>query len=61
MELLRHKKFEDILSTDEYASDKVCEFVNSNPYIQIMAINTNYKDSREIVDLYYKLDDEAPE
>lgn len=61
MEFLKHKKFEDILSTDEYASDKVCEFVNNNPYIQIVAINTARLNNTSVVDLYYKIDDETTE
>lgn len=61
MELLKHKQFIDKFDQNEYASDMVCDFVNKNPYVQIVAINTTRINDLSVVDLYYKIDDEVTE
>lgn len=61
MELLKHKQFIDKLDQSKFASDEVCDFVNKNPYIQIVAINTVRVGNASVVDLYYKIDDEVTE
>lgn len=61
MELLRHKQFIDKIDQSEFASDEVCDFVNKNSYIQIVAINTVRVGNTSVVDLYYKIDDEVTE
>lgn len=56
MELLKFKYFHDS-SEENTAAKKLCEFVNSSPYIHVVSINGG----RNETVLYYKIDDEATE